>query len=157
MLGLHFCAQAFYSCGTLGSHCSGSSCCRAQVLGCEGFSSCDVWAQWFPRMGLAVHRYVKSSQSKHWTCVPCIARWILNNQTTWKVHLIIWFISKSVARYLAYFTCKHYSMHLVLILYGEFYTVKCINFKYVIGFDKCTHFVTQSSMKIENIIWLSFY
>ena len=27
----------------------------------------------------------------------------------------------------------------------------------VIGFDECTHFVPQSFIKIENIIWLSFY
>ena len=25
------------------SHCGGFSCCRAQALGCLGFSSCDTW------------------------------------------------------------------------------------------------------------------
>ena len=27
------------------SYCDGFSCCRVQVLGCEGFSSCSIWAQ----------------------------------------------------------------------------------------------------------------
>ena len=28
------------------SHCGGFSCCGAQALGCESFSSCSLWAQW---------------------------------------------------------------------------------------------------------------
>ena len=52
-LGLHCCTWDFlvatsggYS-GAQGSHsfCSGFSCCRAQALECDGFSSCDTWAQ----------------------------------------------------------------------------------------------------------------
>ena len=59
-LGLHCCAQAFYSCGKQGatlrcsawvSHCGGFSCCRAQALGAWvsvvvacGLSSCDSQA-----------------------------------------------------------------------------------------------------------------
>ena len=33
------------SCGARAFHCSAFSCCRAQDLGCVGFSSCDPWAR----------------------------------------------------------------------------------------------------------------
>ena len=53
-LSLHCLMQAFSSCctqgllsscGTLASHGSDLSCCRAQALGPSGFSSCGTWAQ----------------------------------------------------------------------------------------------------------------
>ena len=46
MLGLHCCVQAFSSCSEweLLSSC-GSSCCRAQALGCSGFSAHGTQAQ----------------------------------------------------------------------------------------------------------------
>jgi len=33
------------SCSACASHFDGFSCCRVRALGCEGFSSCGVWAQ----------------------------------------------------------------------------------------------------------------
>ena len=78
--------------GTWASHCGSVSCCRAE--GCEGFSSCNTWAQqlrllgsraqaqqlW--RMGLAALWHVGSSPTKDRTQVPYIARWTLNHWTT---------------------------------------------------------------------------
>ena len=43
-LGLHRCEQAFPSCSTGASHCSGFSSSGAQALGHEGFSNCGTWA-----------------------------------------------------------------------------------------------------------------
>ena len=52
ILDLRCCAEAFSRCSKQGllssggsrvSHCSDSSCCRAQALGLTGFSSCDAW------------------------------------------------------------------------------------------------------------------
>ena len=42
--------RLFSSCSEWASHCGGSSCCRAQHLGCLAFSSSGLWAQllWFP-------------------------------------------------------------------------------------------------------------
>ena len=54
VLGLHCRLWAFSSCSKQGysslwcrysSHGGGFPCCRAQALGCMGFSSCDLWAQ----------------------------------------------------------------------------------------------------------------
>ena len=43
-LGLHRREQAFPSCSTGASHCSGFSSSGAQALGHEGFSNCGAWA-----------------------------------------------------------------------------------------------------------------
>ena len=59
-----------------GSHCSSFSC-GAQALGCMGFSSRSAWA-YYPW-------HVGSSQTRDWTCVPCISRQILNQWTTREV------------------------------------------------------------------------
>lgn len=109
-------------------------------------------------MSLVVHRYVKSSPEQALNLCPTLRRFLTTGpQESPSYYCFDSF--QSWFRYLAYFICKCYSMHLSLIFYVEFYIVKCTNFKYSIGFDKCTHtFVTQSSMKIKgNIIWLSFY
>ena len=78
------------------SHCSGFSCCRAQALGCTGFSSYGTWAQqlWLPgfraqaqhlwHTGLAAPWHVGSSQIRDPTGVTCIAKQILSRWTTRK-------------------------------------------------------------------------
>ena len=43
---------------------------------CSGFSSCIAWAQLLHGM------WDLSSLTRDWTCVPCIAKWILNCWTT---------------------------------------------------------------------------
>ena len=50
-----------------------------------GFSSCGTWAQQLWHMGLVAPRHVGSSQTRDWTCVPCIGRWILNHCATGEV------------------------------------------------------------------------
>ena len=40
-----FSSGGYSSCSARTSHFSGSSCCRARVLGHKGFSSCSTWAQ----------------------------------------------------------------------------------------------------------------
>ena len=73
VLGLGCCGRAFSSCGVSASHCGGFSCCRAQALGHICFSSCSK--------GL-VALHVGSSQTRDWTYIPCIGRWILNQWIT---------------------------------------------------------------------------
>ena len=60
-LGLHYCMQAFSSCGgqrlhsncgVFASHYHGFSCCRAQALGLAGFSSWSTRVQWLQHMGV---------------------------------------------------------------------------------------------------------
>ena len=38
---------------------------------CSGFSSCSVWAQQLRLIGLVAPWHVESSQTRHWTSVPC--------------------------------------------------------------------------------------
>ena len=60
VLGLHCCMSflwvwrwgPLFSCGALGSDCSGFSCCRASAFRCMGFSSCGMWAQSLQLPGL---------------------------------------------------------------------------------------------------------
>ena len=59
----------FSNCGMWASYC----CC---------FSCCRVRAQSLWHTGLVAPRHVGSSQTRDWTGVPCVARWILNHQTT---------------------------------------------------------------------------
>ena len=47
-----------------------------------GVSSCCTWAQYLSFAGLVAPQHVRSSQTKDWTGIPCIARWILNHWTT---------------------------------------------------------------------------
>ena len=69
------------------SHFGGTSC-GAQALGRVGFSSCYTWAQQLWPMGLIALRHVGSSWARDRTCVPCIARWILNHWTTREAPII---------------------------------------------------------------------
>ena len=55
--------------------------CRAQAVGCTGFSSCRAWAQWW-HLGLVALRHVESSWIRDHKHVPCIGRGILNHWTT---------------------------------------------------------------------------
>ena len=83
VLGLHFCARAFSTCGKRGptlhhsaraSHYRGLSCCGAQAP--------DAQAQQLWLTGLAAPRHVGSSQTRARTRVPCIGRQILNHCAT---------------------------------------------------------------------------
>ena len=67
------------------SHCSGFSCCRAQALGCVGFSSRSPPAQSWWSMGSIPPQQVGSSQTKDQTRIPCFGRQILNRWTTREV------------------------------------------------------------------------
>ena len=82
MLGLHFCARAFSSCGeqgplfiaVRGPLTVAASRCGAQAP--------DVQAQWLWLTGLVAPRHVGSSQTRARTRVPCIGRQILNHCAT---------------------------------------------------------------------------
>ena len=80
--GLQSCSQTSSSCGAWASHCSGLSCCRAQALGCVGFSGWCTWSQELWCTGLVASRYVGSPQTRNQTGVLCLARWTLNCWTT---------------------------------------------------------------------------
>ena len=64
------------SCSVQASDCSGPSCCRAQALGCAGFSS------WGTGACSPAPRHVGSSWTRDCTGVPCIAKCFLNHWTT---------------------------------------------------------------------------
>ena len=82
VLGLHFCARAFSSCGkweplfitVRGPLTIAASRCRAQAP--------DAQAQQLWLMGLVAPRHVGSSQTRAQTRVPCIGRQILNHCAT---------------------------------------------------------------------------
>ena len=83
VLGLHFCARAFSSCGKRGplfivvrgaSHYRGLSCCQAQAP--------DAQAQQLRLTGPAATWHVGSSQTRARTRVPCIGRQTLNHCAT---------------------------------------------------------------------------
>ena len=83
VLGLRFCARAFSSCGKRGPlfiavrgplTIAASTCCGAQAP--------DAQAQQLWLTGLVALRHVGSSQTRTWTCVPCIGRQILNHCAT---------------------------------------------------------------------------
>ena len=59
------------------SHCGGFCCCRAQSLGCVGFSSC--W-----HMSAVAPWHMESFRTMDGTYVPCIGRLILKHETTGK-------------------------------------------------------------------------
>ena len=99
MLGLCCCAGFFSGCGEQGllsshsvraSHCGGLSC-GPRALGHVGFSSCGSRAPEHRLSGCGTQAYLLlalpywhmvSSQTRDWTCVPWISRWILNPGTT---------------------------------------------------------------------------
>ena len=83
VLGLHFCARAFSSCGKWGatlhrgvraSHYHGLFCCREQAP--------DAQAQYLLLTGPVAPRHVGSSQTRARTRVPCIGRQTLNHCAT---------------------------------------------------------------------------
>ena len=72
VLGFHCCAHAFCSCSSRGYSPVVLSCCRAQALGCAGFSGCGAWA--WPSACEILHH------------VPCIGSQIFYHWTTREVH-----------------------------------------------------------------------
>ena len=79
------------SCGARASHSSGFSCCKARAL--------ELGLPYFRSKGLVSPRQATSSQTRSWTQVPCIGRWILNDWTTMEVFSLSLFI-QPVDRYL---------------------------------------------------------
>ena len=61
-----------------GSRCVGFSSCSSWTLE-RGLSSRGAWT-------LIAPQHVESSQTRDWTHVPCIGRWILNHWATREVH-----------------------------------------------------------------------
>ena len=66
-----------------------------RLIGCPGFSS-DTWnlehglsSTW--RVGLVASWHVGSSQTRAWTHVPCIGKWILNPWTAREVPPLLFF------------------------------------------------------------------
>ena len=47
-----------------------------------GFSTCSMWVQKLGCRGLVTPWHVESLQTRDWTHVPCIGRWILNHWVT---------------------------------------------------------------------------
>ena len=80
------------------SRCGGFSCCRAWALGLVGFRSYSSQAVGH-RLSSCVHGLVVagvgSFQTRGWTCVPCIDKWILNPWTTREVLMFVFKISIS--------------------------------------------------------------
>ena len=62
-----------------------SSSCGTQALERMGFSSCGVWAQQLWRAGLVALQHMGSSRTRDRTRVPCTGRWILNHCATREV------------------------------------------------------------------------
>ena len=66
---------------------------RVQALGCEGFSSCSVWAQQLWHMGLVASRQVESSWIRGWMHF-CIGRCSLHHWATreaWRIFFFFFF------------------------------------------------------------------
>ena len=103
VLTLHCCVRAFSSSNQWGysslryvGFSWGFSCCGVQTLGTQpsavaalGLSSCKqalgTWAQQSWCMGLDAPRYVNTSKTRDWTCVPCSIRQIRIHCTTREV------------------------------------------------------------------------
>ena len=60
-------------------------CCYVWASHCGGFSGCRAQVQVLWCICLIALQHVGSSQTRGWTYVPCIARWILNHWTTREV------------------------------------------------------------------------
>ena len=115
-LNLYCCMWAFsscgkwgllFSCGALTSHYSGFSCWRAQVEAAQ-----QLWL-----MGLVALWLVGSSQTRDWTCVPCIARWIL-----------FFFFARWI---LNHWTTREVQVASIFIITVEVRVVKFIELKYI--------------------------
>ena len=114
-LGLHCSTRAFSSCseqgllsscGVRASHCGGFSCCRAQALGHICFSSCSK--------GSVALLHVGSSQTRDWTCAPCIGKWTLNHWTTRDVYRIVPGVYHTVQR-----LCYCLALFCILVIHQE--------------------------------------
>ena len=90
------CAQVFSRCdksgplssrGVQASHCSGSSCCRAQAIG-AWVSRCSLWAPSLCFMGLFAPQHMEYSWTRDRTCVPFIDRQIVTHCTTMEVQKV---------------------------------------------------------------------
>ena len=64
-------------CSAWALHCCDLCCCRALALG--------IQASIFVAMGLVTPPHVGSSQTRNWTCVPCLGRQIPKHWTTREV------------------------------------------------------------------------
>ena len=73
------CMQTFSSCGAWASHCGGFSCWGALAL--------HVWAEWLWCTGLVASQLMGSSQTRDWTHVSFIGRWIFNQWANREVQL----------------------------------------------------------------------
>ena len=85
-LGLCRCTRTFSSCGERERLSSWGG----QTSHSWGFSFCGTRLGYLgtvdsEHMGLVAPRHVESSQTRDWTCVPWIGRWILNYWTTREV------------------------------------------------------------------------
>ena len=76
-LGLHCCTWTFSSCGRAGATLLIVVASLVTDHGLQG-----EWAQYLWLMGLVAPWHMGSSQTRHQTGVPWIARWILNHWTT---------------------------------------------------------------------------
>ena len=103
VLGLHYCAQAFSSCGKQKLHsscsvraspCHDFSCCNRQTLWLVGFSSCPSQSPEHRLSSCGTQtcclQHVGFSKTRDQTRFPCIARQILNHWIT-RVTLLIYF------------------------------------------------------------------
>ena len=78
--------RVFSSCSAQISHFGGFSCCVARALERTGSErqvlGSGAQAQYLWRTGLVAPRHLGSSQTRDWTCVSCIGRWILDQWAT---------------------------------------------------------------------------
>ena len=79
MVCLHCYTWAFSCCGVQASHCSGFSSWGRRILGMTVSVAAVGGLSSWRHMGLAAPQHVGSSQTRDGTCVPCIARGILNH------------------------------------------------------------------------------
>ena len=108
MLGLPCCAWAFSNFTEWGplSNSLQASHCRCSLRSIESMQApvAAARAQW---LWLAALRHVGSSQTRGWTCAPCIGRQILNLWTAREV-LIFLFLNK-----VCWGTCVAHGVHAV--------------------------------------------
>ena len=82
-------AGATLCCSGWVSHCGGFSCCGAQALAAQALvvAACGLsnWGSW----ALVALWHVEVSQTRDWTQVSCIGRWIIIHYTTREVPLVL--------------------------------------------------------------------
>ena len=66
-------------------------------------------------MGLFVFQHMGSSQTRDWTCVPCIGKWILNHWTTREVWLYAYLSTSTTTSFLMASLCMVHSSHIQII------------------------------------------